>query len=68
MSWIDAKEKMPADGEFFLGYGPGLGEHTHGPTMEICLWDGTLWTEGGTEVADRHMRFTHWQPLPLPPA
>lgn len=68
MSWIDAKEKMPADGEFFLAYGPGLGNYIGGPEIDICVWDGhTLHDEGGTELA-YPARFTHWQPLPLPPA
>jgi hypothetical protein len=63
--WIVAANTMPADGQFFLAYGDGIGNYINGPAMDICLWDGVLWDEGGTEKS--HARFTHWMPLPQPP-
>jgi len=64
-AWIPVTEKMPADGQFFLAFGPGLGNYIGGPEIDICLWDGSLWNEGGTEICD--VRFTHWMPLPSSP-
>ena len=64
-AWILASERMPADGQFFLAYGPGLGNYIGGPEIDICRWDGSLWNEGGTEICDA--RFTYWMPLPPSP-
>jgi len=68
LNWIDCKDRLPEEGQFFIAFGPGLGNHVRGPTMDFCLFDGELWVEHGTERADgREQWFTHWMPIPKPP-
>lgn len=62
--WIPVTRALPAAGQFILATGPGLGNYIGGPPVDICLWDGELWNEGGTERAEAD--FTHWMPLPGP--
>lgn len=61
--WIPVTERLPEYGQFILAKGPGLGNYIGGPEVDICLWDGELWNEGGTERAP-NVTFTHWMPLP----
>lgn len=65
--WIPVSERLPIQNEFFLGFGPGLGNHIRGPNMDICLWDGYMfWQETGTELLGS-TGVTHWMPLPGAP-
>lgn len=66
-SWIQTSERLPEKGQFILAYGCGLGNNTEGPEMDICLWDGELWDEGGTELVPSCVKFTHWMPIPKTP-
>ena len=66
LPWISCKDRMPEDGEFFLAYGENLGNYVGGPSIDICRWDGQLWSEGGTELVSE-VDFTHWMPLPSAP-
>ena len=67
-AWVPVISQKPPIGVHFLAFGPGLGMHVNGPTMDICLWDGdVLWDEHGTELVCSGVRCTHWQPLPHSP-
>jgi D-alanyl-D-alanine dipeptidase len=64
--WIPCSEKMPEPGTWMLAYGPNLGRHVSGPSVDVCLYDGDLWVDGGTELADESQSFTHWMPITKP--
>ena len=65
--WVPCSQRLPEKNQFFLAFGPGLGNHVGGPEMDICSFDGDLWVEGGTELAFDEQRFTHWMPMPEGP-
>lgn len=65
MKPILATDRMPEEGQFFLGYGPKFGAYIGGPKWEVCRMDGCVWNEGGTERSDGDM--THWLPMPDAP-
>ena len=66
-AWVTCAARLPGNGQFVLAFGPGLGNHVSGPEMDICTFDGDLWVEGGTELANQNQRFTHWMPMPAAP-
>ena len=66
-AWVPCAQRLPPHKEFVLAFGPNLGDYVGGPTISICRFDGDLWVEGGTELANSDQRMTHWMPLPSPP-
>jgi len=71
--WISVKDRLPADGQYVLAYGPGCQGWTDGPKMTVARLLGKTendfydegaemmcWTGCGTAV-------THWMPLPASP-
>ena len=65
--WTPVTTQHPPVDEYFFAFGPGLGSHVNGPTMDICVWDGDLWSEHGTEIVGPGVRCSHWMRLPKAP-
>lgn len=59
MSWIKCSERMPEDEELIFGYDDN-------GVVWTAFWDGIDMYPDTKDYGE--VNFTHWQPLPPPPA
>jgi len=64
--WTPVSDKLPPENKFVLGYGKNIGRHINAPPIDVCLFDGDWWVEGGTEIISPGQKITHWADIIKP--